>query len=90
MQYVIQSRFIYHVIWAFISRNTEPDVCIGGFNFIFEMDTEDMAASHWGNRAMVVAATIVSMAAADGEHTSIFPLVCPNKARCVLFSALDI
>ena len=45
MQYVIQSRFIYHVIWAFISRNTEPDVCIRGFSFIFEMDTEDMAAS---------------------------------------------
>ena len=45
MQYVIQSRFIYHVIRAFISRNTEPDVCIRGFSFIFEMDTEDMAAS---------------------------------------------
>ena len=45
MQYVIQSRFIYHVIRAFISRNTEPDVCIRGFNFIFEMDTKDMAAS---------------------------------------------
>ena len=45
MQYVIQSRFIYHVIRAFISRNTEPDVYIRGFNFIFEMDTKDMAAS---------------------------------------------
>ena len=45
MQYVIQSRFIYHVIRAFIPRNTEPDVCIRGFNFIFEMDTKDMAAS---------------------------------------------
>ena len=45
MQYVIQSRFIYHVIRAFISRNTEPDVCICGFNFIFEMDTKDKAAS---------------------------------------------
>ena len=44
-QYVIQSRFIYHVIRAFISRNTEPDVCIRGFSFIFEMDTKDMAAS---------------------------------------------
>ena len=39
------------------------------------------------NRTMVAAATIVSMAAADGEHISIFPLVCPNKARCVSFSA---
>ena len=45
MQYVIQSRFTYHVIRAFISRNTEPDVCIRGFSFIFEMDTEDLAAS---------------------------------------------
>ena len=45
MQYVIQSRFIYHVIRAFMSRKTEPDVCIRGFNFIFEMDTKDMAAS---------------------------------------------
>ena len=44
MQYVIQSRFIYYVTRAFISRNTEPDVCIRGFSFIFQMDTEDMAA----------------------------------------------
>ena len=43
-----------------------------------------------GNRTMVAAATIVSMAAADGERISIFPLVCPNKARCVSFSASDI
>ena len=43
-----------------------------------------------GNRTMVAAATIVSMAAADGERLSIFPLVCPNKARCVSFSAPDI
>ena len=43
-----------------------------------------------GNRTMVAAATIVSMAAADGEHISIFPLVCPNEARCVSFSAPDI
>ena len=43
-----------------------------------------------GNRTMVAAATIVSMAAADGERISIFPLVCPNKARCVSFSAPDI
>ena len=35
-------------------------------------------------------APIVSMAAADGERISIFPLVCPNKARCVSFSVLDI
>ena len=33
------------MIRAFISRNTEPDVCIRGYSFIFEMDTEDMAAS---------------------------------------------
>ena len=45
IQYVIQSRFIYHVIRTFISRNTEPDVCIRGFSVIFEMDTEDMAVS---------------------------------------------
>ena len=43
-----------------------------------------------GNRAMVAAATIVIMAAADGERISIFPLMCPNKARCVSFSAPDI
>ena len=43
-----------------------------------------------GNRTMVAAATIVSMAAADGEHISIFPLVCANKACCVSFSAPDI
>ena len=41
-----------------------------------------------GNRTMV--ATIVSMATADGERISIFPLVCLNKARCVSFSASDI
>ena len=35
------------------------------------------------------AATILSMAAADGERISIFPLVCPNKAHCVSFSAPD-
>ena len=45
MQYVIQSLFIYHVIRAFVSRNTEPDVCIRAFSFIFEMDAENMAAS---------------------------------------------
>ena len=45
MQYVIQSRFTYHMIRAFISRNTELDVSIRGVSFIFEMDTEDMAAS---------------------------------------------
>ena len=39
---------------------------------------------------MVAAATIVSMAAADGERISIFPLGCPNKARRVSFSAPDI
>ena len=43
-----------------------------------------------GNRTMVAAATIVSMAAAYGERISIFLLVCPNKARCVSFSASDI
>ena len=43
-----------------------------------------------GNRTMVAAATIVSMAAADDERISIFPLVCPNKAHCVSFSALEI
>ena len=43
-----------------------------------------------GNRTMVAAATIVSMAAADGERISIFPLVYPNKARWVSFSAPDI
>ena len=43
-----------------------------------------------GNRTMVAAVTIVSMAAADGKRISIFPLVCPNKARCVSFSAPDI
>ena len=43
-----------------------------------------------GNRTMVAAATIVSMAAADGERISIFPLVCPNKAHRVSFSATDI
>ena len=46
--------------------------------------------SHWGNRTMVASATIFSMAAADGERISIFPLVCPNKARSVSFSAPDI
>ena len=45
MQYVIQSRFIYPVIRTFISRNTEPGVCIRGFCSIFEMDAENMAAS---------------------------------------------
>ena len=33
------------MIRTFKSRNTEPDVCIRGFSVIFEMDTEDMAAS---------------------------------------------
>ena len=45
MQYIIQSRLTYHVIRAFISRNTELDVSIRGVSFIFEMDTEDMAPS---------------------------------------------
>ena len=45
MQYVIQSGFIYHVIRAFVSRNSEPDVCIRDFSFIFDMDAENMAAS---------------------------------------------
>ena len=43
-----------------------------------------------GNRTMVSAATIVIMAAADGERISIFPLVCPDKAHSVSFSAPDI
>ena len=33
------------MIRAFVSRNTEPDACISGFSFIFEMDAENMAAS---------------------------------------------
>ena len=43
-----------------------------------------------GNRTMVAAATIVIMAPVDGERISISPLVCPDKARCVSFSAPDI
>ena len=43
-----------------------------------------------GNRTMVAAATIVIMAAADGERISIFPLVCPDKACSVSFSAPDL
>ena len=43
MQYVIQSLFIHHVIRAFISRNTEPDVCIRSFSYIFEVDFEDVS-----------------------------------------------
>ena len=43
-----------------------------------------------GNRTMVAAATIVSMVATDGERITIFPLVWPNKARCVSFSTPDI
>ena len=45
IQYVMQSQFTYHVIRAFISRNTELDMSIRGVSFISEMDTEDMAAS---------------------------------------------
>ena len=39
-----KTRAIYHVILAFISHDIEPDVCIRGFCFIFEMDSEEMAA----------------------------------------------
>ena len=39
---------------------------------------------------MVAAANTVIMAAADGEPISIFPLMCPDKARSVSFSAPDI
>ena len=46
--------------------------------------------SNGGNHTMVAAATIVIMVAADGERISIFPLVCPNKARGVSFSVPDI
>ena len=46
-----------------------------------------MAYWHGGPHA---AATIVSMAAAEGERISKFSLMCPNKARCVSFSASDI
>ena len=43
-----------------------------------------------GNRTMVAATTIVIMATADDERISIFPLVCPDQARSVSFSAPDI
>ena len=39
-----KTRVIYHVILAFISHAIEPDVCIQGFSFIFEVDFEEMAA----------------------------------------------
>ena len=52
--------------------------------------SQETFRSTGGNRTMVAAATIVSMAVADGERISIFPLVFPNKARCVSFSAPDI
>ena len=39
-----KTRVIYHVILAFISHDIEPDVCIRGFSFIFEVDFEEMAA----------------------------------------------
>ena len=39
-----KTRIIYHVILAFISHDIEPDVCIGDFSFIFEVDFEEMAA----------------------------------------------
>ena len=45
IQYVIQSQFVQHVIRALTSHKTEPDMCIYGSSFIFEMDTKDMAAS---------------------------------------------
>ena len=88
------------------SGNKHVPVVLGGkFNYLFHFSvsynrkwktfhvssSKFSATWHWGwNRTMVAAATIVSMAAADGERISIFPLVCPNKARCVLFSAPDI
>ena len=43
-----------------------------------------------GNRTMVAAATIVIMAAPDGQRISIFPLVCPDKTWSVSFPAPDI
>ena len=39
-----KTRVIYHVILAFISHDIEPDVCIRGFSFIFEVDSEEMTA----------------------------------------------
>ena len=30
--------------WASIFRDIEPEVCIRGFSFIFELDAENMAA----------------------------------------------
>ena len=36
---------INHDTRAFICRNIEPDMCIRGFSFIFEMNAEGMAAS---------------------------------------------
>ena len=38
------ARVIYHVIWAFISHDIKLYVCIRGFSFIFEVDSEEMAA----------------------------------------------
>ena len=32
------------MILAFISHDIEPDVCIRGFSFIFEVDSEEMTA----------------------------------------------
>ena len=39
-----KTRVINHVILAFISHDIEPDVCIRGFSFIFEVDFEEMSA----------------------------------------------
>ena len=39
---------------------------------------------------MIAAATIVIMAVVDDQRISIFPLVCPDKARSVSFFAPDI
>ena len=75
--------------WLYVLGYKPPDIKKSVFENAFQLLC-DVIMNTGGNRTMVAAATIVSMAAADSERISIFPLVCPNKARCVSFSAPDI
>ena len=81
-----------YIFWH--SYNKDLVVCSGKTSLQLTCQFHDFAIQivnyllcHYtgGNRTMVAAAT-----AADGEHISIFPLVCRNKARSVSFSAPDI
>ena len=79
----------YYIIYGYLQACIVMLAILRLRCFIRSQTASHLIITGW-NRTMVAAATIVSMAAADGERILIFLLVCPDKTRSVSCSAPDI